>query len=75
MADCDITNAHALSGRFLITALPTIFHCTGKVKLTVLNAVCNIHVKRTSGENKVSNSKYRSELILRWRLSKILRKT
>lgn len=28
MADCDITNAHALSGRFLITALPTIFHCT-----------------------------------------------
>ena len=33
MADCDITNAHALSGRFLITALPTIFHCTGKVIL------------------------------------------
>ena len=31
MADCDITNAHALSGRFLITALPTIFHCTGNV--------------------------------------------
>jgi len=31
MADCDITNAHALSGRFLITALPTIFHCTDGV--------------------------------------------
>ena len=27
-ADVDITNAHALSGRFLITALPTIFHCS-----------------------------------------------
>ena len=26
-ADCDITKSHALSGRFLITALPTLFVC------------------------------------------------
>ena len=26
-ADCDITKNHALSGRFLITALPTLFFC------------------------------------------------
>ena len=37
-ADCDITKSHALSGRFLITALPTLFVCEDSVcrKLRVL---------------------------------------
>ena len=30
-ADCDITKSHALSGRFLITALPTLFVCEDAV--------------------------------------------